>query len=86
MQQRENSGALFKNDKQGVENRPDYKGDVNVNGVEYWISAWLKEGKNGKFMSLSFQPKQKPGSVSQPQANRPKGPAAVADMEDNVPF
>jgi hypothetical protein len=54
-----NSGALFKNDKQGNETWADYKGSLNVGGTEYWVSAWIKEAKsgNGKFMSLSIKPK-----------------------------
>jgi len=41
-----NRGALFKNDKQGNEKRPDYKGDLNVEGVEYRVSAWIKKSKS----------------------------------------
>ena len=58
-----NSGILTKNDKQGNENRPDYRGSINVNGVDYWLSAWIKTGRDGtklagqKYMSLSVQPK-----------------------------
>jgi len=40
-----NSGALFKNDKQGNDNWPDYRGQINVNGEDFWISAWLKTSK-----------------------------------------
>lgn len=57
-----NSGALFKADPaKKAENpkRPDYEGSAEIDGVQYWISAWLKEGKAGmKFMSLSFKPKE----------------------------
>lgn len=56
-----NSGALFKADaKKKADNpkRPDYEGSAEVDGVDYWISAWIKEGKSGKFMSLSFKPKE----------------------------
>lgn len=53
------TGALFKNDKAGNEKRPDYTGSAEIEGVHYWISSWIKEGKNGqKFMSLSFKPKE----------------------------
>jgi hypothetical protein len=59
-----NSGILTRNDKQGNENRPDYRGSINVDGVDYWLSAWIKEGRDGtklagqKYMSLSVQPKE----------------------------
>ena len=53
----DNSGALFKNDRKGNPSQPDYKGSLNVGGVEYWLSAWIKEGQKGKFMSLSINPK-----------------------------
>ena len=59
-----NSGILTRNDKQGNEARPDYRGSINVDGVEYWLSAWIKEGREGtklagqKYMSLSVQPKE----------------------------
>jgi uncharacterized protein (DUF736 family) len=71
-----NSGALFRNDKKS-EKHPDYRGDINVNGVDYWISAWLKTSKKGtKFMSLSVTEKE---SVQKP--------APVADdFEEDLPF
>ena len=54
-----NSGALFKNDKEGNEKRPDYKGPLNVQGQEFYVSAWLKTAKSGqKFMSLQVTPKE----------------------------
>jgi uncharacterized protein (DUF736 family) len=53
-----NSGALFKNDKKTKESQPDYKGNINVDGTEYWISAWIKTSRAGqKFMSLALTPK-----------------------------
>jgi hypothetical protein len=60
---RTNSGLLAKNDKQGNESRPDYRGSINVDGREYWLSAWIKQGRDGtklagqKYMSLSVKPK-----------------------------
>lgn len=58
-----NSGLLARNDKQGNESRPDYRGSINVEGREYWLSAWIKTGRDGtklagqEYMSLSVQPK-----------------------------
>ena len=61
-----NSGVLFSNRdaKANNERAPDYKGSINVDGVEYWLSAWIREGRDGtklagqKYMSLSAQPKE----------------------------
>ena len=79
-----NSGALFKNDKEGKESRPDYRGTLNVNGTDFWISAWIKSSKAGqKYMSLSVQPKQAKdikGAVAH------KAPAGAADFDDDIPF
>lgn len=52
----DNSGILFKNDKKNPK-WPDYKGNAQVDGVEYWLSGWIKEGKKGRFLSLSFKAK-----------------------------
>lgn len=60
------SGALFKNDKEGNEKRPDYKGNyTDGEGNEFYVSAWIKESKKGdKYMSLSMQAKNKQPSNS----------------------
>ena len=82
-QQRDNSGSLFKNDKGGNESRPDYRGSAMVDGVEYWVSAWIKDGKSGKFMSLSYQVKE--------EQEKPKGKSKQAAQDDfddssDIPF
>ncbi len=58
MEQRDNSGVLFANDKREKESHPNYKGNIRVDGKDYWISGWIKEGKNGKFMGLAVSPKE----------------------------
>ena len=81
---RPNSGSLFKNEKQ-KENHPDYKGSAMINGVEMWMSAWLKTGGNGtKFMSFSFQPKEQ--QQAQPAARAKPAPAAAPEFDDDMPF
>jgi hypothetical protein len=56
---KDNSGTLFKNDRREKETHPNAKGTALIDGVEYYISAWTKEGKAGKFQSLSFERKDK---------------------------
>lgn len=78
-----NSGALFKNEKQGKETRPDYRGTLNVNGTDFWISAWIKSSKNGgtKYMSLSVQAKEDTDRKPERTA-----PAAAPAFNDEIPF
>ena len=78
---KDNSGAIFKNDKGDNPSRPDYRGDCKINGEVLEIAAWIKDGKNGKFMSLSFKPKH----GERESAPSPK-PAAAADLDDSIPF
>ncbi len=48
--------TLFKNDKEGNEKRPDYTGTgLGLDGKRIKVSAWIKQGQKGKFMSCRFQ-------------------------------
>jgi hypothetical protein len=85
---KQNTGSLFKNDKGGNPNRPDYTGNCLVNGKVMRISAWINtiktgEKAGGKYMQLNFQ---------EPQEAKAKAPAPAAapelpsDNNDDVPF
>jgi len=68
MEKRDNSGALFTNDKREKETHPHYQGKAMIAGKENYVSMWIKEDKNGKkYFSLSFKPVQE---QAKPQ-NRP---------------
>lgn len=77
-----NRGALFRNDKQGNDKRPDYKGPLDVNGEEWVASAWLETAKSGvKYLSLSIEPKR--GGQRDEQA---QGGGGGAPLDDSIPF
>jgi hypothetical protein len=78
-----NRGVLFKNAEKKTPKHPDYSGKLNVDGREYFLDAWIKEGKSGKFMSVSVKEKTRP-AAKPAQSARPSRPAAADD--DSCPF
>ena len=79
-EQRELTGSLFKNDKRESDNHPHATGSALIDGVEYWVSAWTKEGAKGKWQSLAFKRKEAKPNVA------PQG-GSMADFEsDQIPF
>jgi len=78
-EKRDLTGTLFKNDKMMNDKSPQYTGSVTIDGVDYWQSAWVKEGKSGKFMGLALSPKE-------PMA-RPSERSKVTKFDDgDMPF
>lgn len=81
----ENRFTLFKNDRKEKDTHPDYSGTLNVDGVEYYLNAWLKDGKKGKFFSGSIKAKDaKPGTDRAAEAKGQKASDPFDD--DDLPF
>ncbi len=39
---KENTGALWINKKKEKDTHPDLSGNINIDGVDYWLSGWNK--------------------------------------------
>ena len=75
-----NSGALFKNEKKTAPNQPDYRGNINVDGIDKDISAWIKKSKPGKaYMSIAVQDPWKKEATQNVQQDQ-------ASLDDSIPF
>jgi hypothetical protein len=98
-----NTGALFVNDKKTEAKHPNFRGPAQVVGpngevIDLWMSAWVKQGKNGEFLSVSFTPKEGSATGSgafskmasgQPVTSGDQSKAAsgrVPELDDEVPF
>ena len=82
--QKDNSGALFKEKEKKSEKHPDYKGNCMVNGEVLYIAAWINESQNGKkYMSLSFTPQTEQAKYSKADADATQPPVFE---EGDVPF
>ena len=74
-----NTFALFKNDQGDNPKRPNYTGNMNVDGIEFRISGWIRESAKGKFISGTVQLKDNNS------AGATRG-AAVEGADEDVPF
>ena len=72
-----NTVVIFKNNKREKETHPEYRGTVNVDGKEYEISLWVKEGKAGKFFS---------GAIKEPYKKMENFSDKVNKEEKDLPF
>ena len=71
-----NRGALWKNDNKKSDKHPNLRGTAEINGVQYWVSAWTSnEGGKKPLVSLSFQVKEdKPAAIP------------TDDFDEDLPF
>lgn len=59
-----NSGILARNENRKSDKHPEFTGTLNVDGREYWLSAWVNEGRSGgkmegkRYFSIKVNPKE----------------------------
>jgi uncharacterized protein (DUF736 family) len=81
------TGSLKRNDKQGVETRPDYRGKITLlDGQEFWLSGWMNADRDTgeKYMSLKLQAKDQQVMASTPA--QATAPTAAVEEDDDLPF
>jgi uncharacterized protein (DUF736 family) len=89
MEQKVNTGTIFKNDKKTADNQPDYRGKINVEGKELEISLWVKTAQSGvKYMSAAIkEPYVAPAPAPVLQNTSEKIKSAADELfEDDLPF
>ena len=86
-QQKDNSGALFKNDKKESDSHPDYKGSAMIDGSEFWVSGWINVSSAGtKYMKFSYSPKEQVHNNGVKQVQAAVGGMSIAEMDEDIPF
>lgn len=78
---KDNSGSIFKNEKKEKDTHPNMTGSALIDGVEYWVSAWTKEGEKGRWQSLAFKPKTEKTSAGGTKHN-----AGRNEEDGDIPF
>ena len=72
--------ALWGNKDKQTDSHPDFKGSLNIDGVEYWVSAWKrKEGANPNSPALS-------GSIEPKEEKAPETQKPADSGFDDIPF
>ena len=82
------TGVLFRTDesKRKSDKWPTHDGHVIVHGEKLFLSAWVKESKDGvKYFSLALKPAEQKDAPKNGTAKRPAGKAAVP-ADDSIPF
>lgn len=76
-------GVLFDNERHNKDGDPNMRGQCEIEGVEYWISAWWNNSsKMGDYLKFRLEPKDERSNQrndQRPQGNRPgnsRGPGA----------
>ena len=87
-----NTFILFVNDKGDNPKRPDRKGKININGVEYKLSGWISTNEDGtpkldKSGKPMLRGKVEPADENQARpAARQAEPAGDFQDDENIPF
>lgn len=75
-----NRFVLFQNDRKEKDTQPDYKGEINIGGKEYWLSGWKKLTGAGKpMLSGSIEEKKEKQTDTQDVPD-------TTETDQSIPF
>lgn len=76
---------IFTNSWRNSDSQPTHKGSTKIEGVDYDVACWGKEGQNGKFFSCKISLK---GTYSKKEEikTETKEKLAKPDFDDDIPF
>jgi len=78
-----NKGALWDNLNKKSSTHPDFRGKLNVNGDEYWVSCWRRrDGAKVTSPVLSLSIEKIQAKQTLPQSKKPSNDA----FSDDIPF
>lgn len=84
-----NKGAMWRNMDKQSDTHPDFKGSINIDGVEYWLSGWSKkqgDNPNAPSVKFSYQAKEQVHNQGYQQANHVmQQPQRQAPQQRQVP-
>lgn len=69
----DNRGSIWKNEDRKSDTHPQFKGSAEVNGVEYWVSGWLRKADahpKAPAMNFSFTAKENQTHSQAPQQSQ----------------
>ena len=80
-----NRGSIWKNDRKEKDTQPDFTGTLDVEGRQFWVSAWKRKPDDSPSSpALKFSIKPKEQEQQAPQAKQPD--PADNGFEDDIPF
>lgn len=86
-----NSGILTSNESRRNDKDPSHQGSINIDGKEYWLSAWVNTGKEGgklagkRYFSIKAKQKLQSDRRSPPTGGK-NDPRPEPDFDDGEPF
>jgi hypothetical protein len=63
----DNSGIFFVNNRKEAATHSDFQGSITVEGVEYFLNIWSKNGAKGEYWTCTVKRK---GAQAKPSENK----------------